>query len=318
MIGMRKKYFSFVVCIFIVSLLTMACSSKGNSSGDNTSLDSTSMELPLPNVPKNLVTPTDRAQYILLHFWDKMNFRDTIRSHDKEFMERNFVNFLSLFPHANFEDLSPAVKNLLQQSFKDQQSFDIIEDLAEKYLFDAGSPMRGENYYIIFLEETLKLPHLQKDKRLRPESQLKTVMKNRPGSKATNFTYLTREGKRSTLYNTKANMLMLVFYDPECSHCTDILKSLDESIIINEVIELGDLSVLAVYTEGKRDVWDSTKASMPKNWTVAIDESSIVDKGLYDLPAMPIIYLLDSDKNVLLKDPTEETLESYLLQGISL
>ncbi|MDE6695315.1 MAG: DUF5106 domain-containing protein, partial [Muribaculaceae bacterium] len=72
---------------------------------------------------------------------------------------------------------------------------------------------------------------------------------------------------------------------------------------INDAIAEGRLGVLAIYAEGKRDVWDETKVDMPGNWSVGYDLSGILDEELYDLPAMPIIYLLDEGKRVILKDP---------------
>ncbi len=316
---MKRKYFWLLAFIIISIINFSACGSKGKSSKNNLEDISDSItfkELALPDVPKSITSPKDRAEYILLNFWNDMNFKDTLYSHNMDFMERNFVNFLSLFPHAQLDALHPATKKLLQASLKDEKAFDIIQDLAEKYLADAGSPQRNEDFYIVFLQETLNLKKLSKDKKMRPEAQLKIVMKNRPGDKATNFSYLTRQGEHSTLNNTPAkNFLLLIFYDPECSHCTDILEDLNHSSIINQLFESGELTILAVYTEGKKDIWDKNKESMPKNWIVSIDESNIVDNSLYDLPAMPIIYLLDSNKKVILKDPSTNDLEEYLIMN---
>jgi len=42
---------------------------------------------------------------------------------------------------------------------------------------------------------------------------------------------------------------------------------------------------------------------MPANWTVAHDSSGILyAKSIYDLKAIPTVYLLDKNKTVLLKD----------------
>lgn len=51
---------------------------------------------------------------------------------------------------------------------------------------------------------------------------------------------------------------------------------------------------------------------MPQEWTVGIDNSRIVERELYSLPAMPVIYLLDKDKRVLLKDSSPAGLEAFL------
>ncbi len=56
----------------------------------------------------------------------------------------------------------------------------------------------------------------------------------------------------------------------------------------------------------------STKAYMPQEWTVGFDIDSIVDHELYSIPAMPVMYLLDSDKKVLLKDAFLPDIENRL------
>lgn len=269
-------------------------------------------ELPLPEVPPSLTAPEDRAAYIIAHFWDELDFSDTLRSRDRAFIEQNFVNYISLFPHAGPEALPAHIDRLLERAAADSQCLDLVNDLAEHYLDDPNSPMRDEEYYILFLEGLLRLPGLSETERIRPAYRLQTAKKNRPGTTAADFTYTDRGGGRRTLHATRGKRLMLLFYDPACSHCSQILDGLRGSAVIAGLIANRELSVLAVYTEGDRRLWDDTKASLPQEWTVAIDESRIVERELYALPALPVIYLLDGQKTVLLKDPTPAELETYL------
>ncbi len=300
----------------LVALVAMcACSPKGEAAQrEQTAVetDSTELELPLPEVPASLTQTDERAAYVTEHFWDAMDFADTLRSHNKMFMEQNFVNFASVFPYTADDALSRAFATLLTRASVDEGALQNVCDLAEKYLSEPDSPLRNEEHYILFLEEQLQLPTLSADDRLRPTLRLQTAKKNRLGTKATDFTYKARDGRRSTLMNTPGRRLLLVFYDPACSHCTDILSGLRRSDVLSGRIADGDVSVLAVYTEGDADLWEQTKDSLPQEWTVAMDESGIVDNVLYDVPAMPVLYLLAGDKTVLLKDPTPEMLIDYL------
>ena len=90
------------------------------------------------------------------------------------------------------------------------------------------------------------------------------------------------------------------------------MDALQESPALTRLIAAGELAVLAAYTEGDRRLWDETKAALPQEWTVGIDNSRIVERELYSLPAMPVIYLLDKDKRVLLKDSSPAGLEAFL------
>ncbi len=299
--------------LFVAVLMLLCCFSNSNIHAQNNQpANLEQLQLPLPEVPQDMTEPQERATYILEHFWDAMDFNDTQRSHDTYYIEVNFVNFISLFPHAEQESLPHPISTLLERAEKDSVALNTIMDLAEKYLYDPGSPARSEDYYIIFLEELLRLPDLPKAYRIRPTSQLKTAKKNRPGTVATDFKYTTSNGEQLTLHTTECNLLLLIFYDPACPHCVDILKEVDGSLFLKQLISDKVLSVLAIYTEGNRELWDESKSEMPETWAIGIDESGIVKNDIYDLPAMPIMYLLDKDKNVLLKDPTQNAVELYL------
>jgi len=261
------------------------------------------IELPLPDVPPSLTDPVERADYILRHFWDKMNFSDTTRSHDKKFMELNIVNFMSLFPHGSEEAISQSIGGMLGKMANDTTSIYLVSEIIDRYLYEPNSPMLNEAYYILYLEELLRLPGLADEEKIRPAYRLEQAKKNRPGTIAADFAYVDRNGRRSTLHSTPAGKyLLLIFYDPECAHCVEILKQVSESRAITRSVGRGSLTVLAVYTEGNRKLWDETKASMPQEWLIGFDMSKIVERETYSIPAMPVMYLLDSKKKVLLKD----------------
>ena len=313
---MRRKNSLFGLLTAIAAACFLSCNGQEKATRNAEqaiadTLQGNMYELPLPEVPSALTAPEERAEYIINRFWDEMDFADTLRSHDKVFIEQNFVNFVSLFPHTRQETLSPSIRRFLERAAADSVAFYLICDIAERYLNDPNSPMRCEEYYILFLEELLRLPGLSEYERIRPTYQLETAKKNRPGTIATNFFYTDRNGNRKTLHNTQGKQILLLFYDPACSHCSEILNALYESPVLRELIADEELTVLAVYTEGDSKLWEETKDAMPQEWIVAIDNSHIVERELYSLPAMPVIYLLDKDKTVLLKDPVPAFLEAF-------
>ena len=65
---------------------------------------------------------------------------------------------------------------------------------------------------------------------------------------------------------------------------------------------LHEYAVQAVYAEGDTEVWKKYLNGMPGNWVIGEDKMAVKDRAIYDLKAMPTIYLLDKNKKVLLKD----------------
>lgn len=270
-------------------------------------------ELPLPAVPDSLRAPASRATYILERFWDGMDFADTVRAHNADFMELNFVNFINLYPLADNAALPAITADFLKKATADQTTRSIVYDLIDKYLGSTDSPMHNDDSYITFLQQWVKLP-LDNYELMEPQFRLASALKNRPGTKAADFKFITRDGSASSLSGFAAPKLLLIFYDPDCDHCNQTIARLRADDTLNNLIATGKLTVLAVYPETDTPLWESTKASMPANWTVGRDLTRVLDHELYDFPEMPGILLLDSDKTVILRQPSESTLDESLQQ----
>lgn len=259
-------------------------------------------ELPLAEPPAALRTPRERASWMIRHFWDAMEFGDTLRSRNRDFMEQQFVNFLSLFPHADTTALAPALGQLVARAAADREALLLVGEIAEKYLYDPNSPMLDEGYFIRWLEALIASGALDEAERIRPAYLLGAARKNRPGMLAADFTYITRDGRRQTLHGTAAEETLLLFYDPDCDHCREIMEALASSERLRSAIAAGRLTLLALYADGDRAAWDCTKEQLPAAWIVGFDTGAIRTRELYVLPAMPTLYLLDRDKRVLAKD----------------
>ena len=270
--------------------------------------------LPLPAVPTTLRTPPARAAYVVRHFWDAMDFSDTLRSHNRDFMEQNFVNCLSLFPIADTTALAPAVATLVGRAQTDAGALSLLVETAEKYLYEQDSPLFNETYYQLFADALAATP-LPHSKRLRIEAQRTAMRKNRVGTPAADFTFETRDGRRLRLSEAaQGRPMLLLFYDPDCDHCMQTIAELSGSELLNGTVARGDLVVVAVYAgfDGSdRASWLRTLDRLPSAWTVGFDRGTIYTRDLYVLRNLPALYLLDASRRVVLKDTTPARLSEY-------
>ena len=271
-------------------------------------------ELPLPAVPATLCTPPVRAAYIIGHFWDAMDFSDILRSHDRDFMEQNFANYLSLFPIADTTALAPAVATLIGRARADAGALSLLAETAEKYLYEQDSPLFNEEYYLLFADALAAAP-LRDYGRLRIEAQRAAMRKNRVGTVAADFSFETRDGKRLRLSEAApGRRVLLLFYDPDCDHCMQTIAELSGSAPLNEAVARGDMAVVAVYAgfgSSARAAWRRTLDRLPAAWTVGFDSGTVYTRDLYVLRNLPALYLLDASRRVILKDAAPARLAEH-------
>lgn len=237
-----------------------------------------------------------------------IDYSDTAAMHSDTYMKKTMLRMARMISTTDSATTREALTVFFGGIKHDEKALNEAVRIGGMILNSPASPARDETLYIWMLTALLSTDSLPESARLRGEERLRKASLNRPGTIATDFRYLDRDGSKMSLHQYSYPQTLLIFYDPECPHCPEILTQIASNRGINRAIEDGNLGVLAIYAEGKRDVWDNTKAEMPGNWTVGYDLTGILDNDLYDLPAMPIIYLLDGEHRVLLKDPDPNAL----------
>lgn len=275
--------------------------------------DTTPKTFEMVSVPSMITDPGERAKYLVEHYWDKFDFSDTTYVHLPEITEQAVSNYIDLMQYVTPPVASSSIKSMMHRATTDSTMFAHMADLYEKYLYDPNSPMRDESLYINVLEAIIAAPVLDDANKIRPAHLLELALKNRVGEPATDFTYTLAGGQTGTLYNVKADYLVLFFYNPDCHACKEITGQLDSSPIINSLQTNKILKILAVYPDEDLEAWRKHIPDVPSSWINSYDNTvSLKNDEIYDLKAIPTIYLLDKNKKVILKDVTFNQLESFL------
>lgn len=303
-------------------LLLASCRAKPGTAEakERTRTDSTVVQqqaqFPFPEIPATLTEPEARKAWLLTHYWDKFSFADTTLVNNRDITEQGFVNFIALLADgATPEDLMrESLENWCMAFVGQEHARKVLTQTADDYLFNPNSPFYNEGLYGMYLEALLgKLPQTDA-MRSAYRFKLELVRRNNVGDKATDFTYYQPDGTRRTLATTpvKNDRLLLMFYDPECESCHEVLLQMTADTALAEAVRTGKLSVLAVYTEGNDEAWRKALPDMPEGWMVGTDREAVKTGALYDLKAMPSLYLLDGKKTVLLKDAAYEKIRAAL------
>lgn len=262
-------------------------------------------ELALPSVPATLRVPAMRADYIGAHFWDSIDWADTMAT-DPATVAQNVANYLSVFPVMSGDSARMAAADtFLTNALKAGETQALAASQAlEDCLFGSESSLRDERLYTIFLERMLAAGYPDS---LRAAYMLEMTRHNMVGTPAANFTFVTREGKRSSLKEFIDKPTVLFFYDPDCHNCHALAKALADDPVLKAKLIGGGIKVLAV-SPGDSDEWQAHGAWLPSSWTDASDEGTIEDGELYSFGTFPSLYLVDTDGTVILKDCRPEEL----------
>lgn len=285
-----------VISCVLVGILAAGC---GDRSANEATVNAVaaSAELPLPVVPSGLVQPEDRAGYVALHFWDALDFANDTLSCDTAFIEQNFANFVSILPYARRDDARRAAAALLDRAAAHPDAASLMVNVVDKYLGDPNSPMRSDDLYVMFLRQIVECEMADEAAMARAGYRLEQTSKNWPGTRAADIKLLARDGQRTDLWSAvRRDTTLVMFYDPDCEHCKEVTEHLRQSPVV------ATMHVLAIDVAGNREAWDGSKLSLPERWQVAyaLDADDVDEK--YYLPALPALYLLSPEGEVLLKD----------------
>ncbi len=320
-------------------------------SGCNSSLKDTGdikRAFPRTEIPAMISSKEEILKYKVKHYWDR--FLDSVRlarteqlrseikgsptdslilgigsaEFEAAFGEYSYlVNYLQ---PTDYHTVRTSLKKLFERAdgiaYSGDSSFLFrLMDLCEKYFYNPNSPVLNEEAYIPALEGILSARSVDELSKMQYEYQLKISSLNRIGSLAADFDYSTVKeasgGNRikGSLYSIKADYTLIFFNNPDCFSCADIKEMLKTNPAVKSLTGNGRMKILVMYTDDQLDTWSKNRKSYPDKWIYAYDHNFILrENNIYGLRAIPSLYLLDRDKEVLLKDAKAEKVIEFLQQ----
>lgn len=313
-----------ILAAFSVFLLLLSCGPRKEKAVSG----SAPATRPFPSVdaPALLDSPGERAAYILTHFWDR--FTDTSRVYPCDSATVNGVSldeveaqvglFTTLLSQERTDVADKAVKifydrlDAFQRAVPASNLFPQLVALTSRYLYDPNSPVRNEALYLPFVSRLATSDLVDPALHRAYAWDAEMCARNLPGTRAADFTFVDTEGRRRTLYGVKAEYILLVFANPGCQACRELTEAMAASPSISERIASGRLKVVDVYIDDEIGEWKAHVADYPSDWICGYDPACAIRTDLiYNVRAIPSIYLLDASKTVLLKDaPMERALNA--------
>lgn len=263
-------------------------------------------------------------QFFKNHYWDGVKFWDGRLAYTTFFEEKLdkyfnqlvvpnpdsvikeldwMLGFSSLNPEMNRFLLIKFVNRYLNQKYMWEDA--IFVHLFEKYFSQKTYPWLNENGKKIITDRAYSL------------------MANIMGSPASEIELPDSSGKNISLYNTAAPYTVVVFWDPTCGHCKEVLPKLDSFYLAKWKAAGLKMFAVAKETDGTRKnwtdfvteqkLWDWTHVYYSKAADKARTDSNVPGYSqLYDVLSFPTLYLLDKDKRIIAKKLTYQQIDDVL------
>ena len=300
----------------LITLLLIGCG--GRQQGSNEQITYEPGTRTMRRSVESISSIRTQEEYIAMidHFWDDFDFAagEEIVAYDTIDIVNAMSEYVSYIPPRDADSLLRALIHRASQSKPVLEFFGMV---AEVVLHDPNSPLRNDEYYIPVLESILLSPLLDEYERIAPEYDLEIARKNRIGTIANDFVYTLADGRQHRMHDIEANYTILMFSNPGCPMCREIMEQITSSPLLNELTERGDLRTLSLYPDEDLEAWRNHFEDMPTSWIRAYDKGQkLTHERLYNLSAIPALYLLDRDKRVIVKDGTSvpqiENIIAYL------
>ena len=285
--------------------------------------------LPFPDVqlPSMISGQQEALEYMAVNYWNGIT--DPSRSYPSDSLlvsgvrrgdvEQKFADWTSIMEYAGNGIWSKAVGNLYDRALacerKDtaSQVFETFVDLFQKYYYDPNSPMRNEDVYYHFVSRYASYEGLTDVEKAKYEREARLCALNRIGTRASDFRFADRRGNIMNLYDIKAELTLLFFSNPGCEACMNIISVLREDPVISSMVASGRIAVVNIYIDEDIQAWRSYMPVYPEEWYNGFDPDMVLRSNeTYAVRAIPSLYLLDSEKRIIMKDAPEERLFRYL------
>ena len=307
--------------IFYLALvaLMVACGSQSSTSNNEEEASEATLSFKLPYDDLTKIESLKQYEHYVAHFWDDFRFDigDDIDRYSAEELYTAFAKYVMTIPAPKADSL---LRTLIHRAEASRPVLDFFAEMTGEILYDPNSPLRNDEYYIPILEELAKSPLYDEYDRQIPQHTLHIVKQNRLGEVANDFRYTLPNGTQHSLHKLDADYTILLFNNPGCEMCKEVIQEIEHSKRLSELSSKHRIVTLAIYPDEDIEAWRQYLPQMPKGWICGYDkEMALTHQRLYDLKAIPSLYLLDKRKHVLVKDGVSiADIEQIISQGIQL
>lgn len=260
-----------------------------------------------PEAPEELESLGDRSDWLMKHFWDKMNFKSK-NAVDQNALNHAFKVYTATMPYAELNVANASIASLLNNLRKNPVLLLQFTKAAEESIYGPRADMWIDEVYIKFLRELIANKKIDENRKLRYRRQLATLEASQPGKAAPVFSFTTPAGKESK-YFPMATPTIIEFGNPTCDDCRHAALKMSVNATLSKMVDKGEVNVLFIIPDAD-DNWQSSLSSYDSKWAVGASDS-VAD--IYDIRLTPTFYVVGRDGLIKAKNiPVQEAIQTVI------
>ncbi|WP_430815881.1 thioredoxin-like domain-containing protein [Carboxylicivirga sp. RSCT41] len=276
------------------------------------------IEVPAMTAPPGSSNPDSTVQrmrygYYKAHYFDNFKMNDPRLLRTPIFtnkLDTYFNNVLLQIPDTIIKEshrvIAMANGNYEMEKYLIQHLFNRANE-SKIMGMDAVMVSLGETYYLSghadwVDEEFIKNLQERVDK----------ISPNIIGNTAPDFKMQSYTDEFYKLSEIRADITILVFWEPECGHCEKEIPKLNTEVW--QKYSSQSIKMVAVYTQWEKDSWiEFIHNNELHDWIHLYDPYNRSNfRNNYDIYSTPVIYILDKDKKILAKRIGAEQIPGFL------
>lgn len=261
--------------------------------------------------PDEIEGITEKSNYLMEHFWDPMDFKNTTTV-DQNALNHAFSVYVTPMRFAEKSKSIQSVDNLIEKISKNPTLLFQFTKAAEENLYGPRAEIWIDEIYLKFLQATLKNKKIADNRKANYRRKNDILSRTVVGNAAEKFEFEDANGEKQS-YFPMSTPTLIIFGDPTVADWRMSRLRMETNTALTRAIDLGKVNVIYIVSKEMPD-WSKEVANYPKTWKTGY-APQIAD--FYDIRTMPSAYVVGADAKLKLKNADMATAVAVLLGEVN-
>ncbi len=248
--------------------------------------------------------------YVKQHFFDNLDFSDE-RLTRSSLLNNKVLQYLTRVIAPFPDTVLHEVDFVLEKSKANEEVYKFILNTLFAH-YSRSNIISDENIFVHLSENYFlndKAPWVNEDFKVKLKADIEIRKPNLIGNKAPDFTMQSIDDKMINLRDIQNNYVILYFFNPDCSICSQVSPDL---MNFYRIIKDRGVDIIGINTGEDKEEWKKYVEDKHLNWLNVWDPKNKSGyRELYNISGTPLIFLLDEDQKIVAKRITVEQLMGF-------